>query len=436
MLRHALWAALLLLCVVGCVGPWAATRAPAPRPVVPSRAAIATEDGQIFVQTLGSADRQRVGQVTALTPGQALNGQEATIPCWPTWSPDASQVAFFRVLLTPAQDLLGAQLWIVSYDGTGLKLLWEAADYEPIYAAWSPNGAMIALLAQGLEDIELILLDPKGTQPPRTVAQGVPLYFTWSADSREMLLHVGSPRTGPGRGELVLVHLGPPDQLRAFGTTPGNFRVPAWSADGERIAYVADDPAGAGTLSIASPHGGDVTKLGVVKRETAFALSDDGTRLAWSSRSEVDRLAYDGLEVVKADGSSRVRVTADLVVAFFWSPDNQQLAFVTIDPLEQAFGWNVADASGENPRRLGTFTPSQEQFRMLAFFDQYALSHGLWAPDSSGLVYAASSSADTQRVFGSTSRGRIVVLPTDGSGPAKILAEGGFVAMPVAAPAQ
>src|SRR6185369_12592562 len=108
---------------------------------------------------------------------------------------------------------------------------------------------------------------------------------------------------------------------RSLGVMPGDFRAPAWSLDGQRIAFVAAGPDRTGALAIGSPHGGDLARLASVNAETALALSPDGGRLAWGSRSDANRLFYDGVEVIKTDGNNRVRVTSDPVIAFFWSPD-------------------------------------------------------------------------------------------------------------------
>jgi Tol biopolymer transport system component len=144
-------------------------------------------------------------------------------------------------------------------------------------------------------------------------------------------------------------------------------------------------------------------------------------------------VAYEGLEVVSTDGRTRTQVTTARVVAFFWSPDGQRLAFAALDAGGNSLAWNVADASGANARRLGPFTPTSEQIQLLAFFDQYAISHGLWAPDGSALVYAVGQAGEP-RMFGAPSTGTIQALATDGSRPGRTLTGGNLVTMPVPAP--
>jgi len=196
---------------------------------------------------------------------------------------------------------------------------------------------------------------------------------------------------------------------------------------------VANGPDGVPAVSLVSPEGGDITRVASAAGQTAFALTADGARLAWSSRSDADRLAYDGLEVVSTDGRRRTRVTDERVIAFFWSPDQQRLAFVTLAQGSTSFAWNVADADGHDPKRLSTFTPSPDQIRTLAFFDQYAISHGLWSPNGGALAYAVDA-AGSPRIFGSGGPGTVMTVPADGGERAKTLIGGNFVALPVPAP--
>jgi TolB protein len=394
--------------------------------------AYTAEDGHVYVVPLAGGDARRVSQVAGQVTGEAP-GPEAPAPRWPTWSPDASRLAFTRILVGPMDTLAASQLWVVSFDGSDLRKVWEATDQEPIYFAWSPNGATIALLVQGEDDLDLVLVDVSGSEAPRRIAQGNPFYFAWSADSKGMFLHIGSGQSGASKPELALVRLGPPDEVRSLGIAPGEFRTPGWSADGRKLAFVATGPDGVGAISLVSPEGGDISRVATVSGQAAFALSADGARIAWGSRSESERLAYDGLEVVTTDGRTRNRVTSDPVAAFFWSPDGRQLAFVTIDRGSTPLVWNVADAEGRNPRSLIAFTPTSEQVRLLAFFDQYAISHGSWSPDGSGLVYAVGQPGD-QRSFGFSGPGVVQTVPLDPNGKPRTVIGGNFVAMPVPAP--
>jgi Tol biopolymer transport system component len=431
--RHWAWLAALLLGLfaVACAGYGIASKPTTARPTIPARATYVAQDGHVYVIPLGGGDARRISQVRGQVEGETAPGTEVQSARWPTWSPDGSRVAFLRMLVDSGDEMSLAQVWTVAADGSDLRKVWEATEQEPIYLAWAPNSTLLGLLVHTEDNLELIVVDTVGNDYPRSVARGNPLYFVWSPDSREILLHTGSPRSNSSQPDLALVRLGPPDESRSLGVAPGDFRAPAWSGDGRRVAFVAAGPDRSGAVAVGDPHGGDLRRLASVTTETALALSPDGTRLAWSSRSEENRLLYDGVEIVGTDGGNRVRVSTDPVVAFFWSPDGQQLAYITLDRTEQTFIWNVAGASGKNPHRLTTFTPTEEQIRMLAFFDQYAVSHGVWSPDSQSLVYAASPAGDRRGLPVSTP-GYVVSVPADGSGTPHTVVSGNLVAMPVA----
>jgi TolB protein len=404
------------------------------RPPVPARAAYVAEDGHVYTIDLAGGVPRRVSQIDGQVAGETTKGREAPTARWPTWAPDAARLAFVRVLVTPADVLAAAQVWTVAHDGSELRKVWESTDREPIYLAWSPDGRQIALLVQSTDDLELLILDVSGTEPARRVAIGNPFYFVWSADSTTLFLHVGSDRSGTSKPELFTIRLGPPDEVRSLGIVPGDFRTPAWSADGRTVVFIANGPDDVPMLSLIDPRGGDMTRLAAVPGQTAFALSRDGNRIAWGSRSETDRLAYDGLEVVSTDGRKRVRVTNDPVVAFFWSPTDQRIAFMTIEQSGQTVTWHVADADGNHPRRLVSFVPTLEQIRLLAFFDQYATSHGLWSPDGESLVYAVGIPGEN-RVFGEVSPGIVSSVSIGETPSTRRVASGSFVSMPVPSPA-
>jgi TolB protein len=430
---RALW--LLLACVVTVACGTLGLGRPAQRErlPVPARAAYTAEDGHVYVVPLAGGDAHRVSQIAGMVEDVTTAGFESPDGRWPTWAPDGSRLAFARVLIGTGNVLNVAQLWTVAHDGTDLRKVWEATDQEPIYLAWSPNGATIAMLVEGPTNLHMVLVDVTGNQPPRQVASGNPFYFTWAADSQALLLHVGDTTNNGSKPELGILRLGPPDEFRSLGIVPGSFRTPGWSADGRKVVFVADGPDGVPTIGLVSPEGGDITRVATVAGQTAFLLAGDGTRLAWSSRSTADPLAYDGLEVVSSDGKRRARVTDDPVMAFFWSPDAQRLAFVTIEKRSQGFVWNVADAEGKNAKRLGPFAPTPFELRLLAFFDQYAISHGAWSPDGTGLAYAVGFPGEL-RSLGTPGPGIVQVIPADGGGQAKTLSGGNFVTLPVPAP--
>jgi TolB protein len=114
--------------------------------------------------------------------------------------------------------------------------------------------------------------------------------------------------------------------------------------------------------------------------------------------------------MVTLDTGENDLLSLERVRAFFWSPDGSKIAFLvdsvgprinaSLSNLRRGRGrvlnqfqpgremelWVVDIATG-NSRLLTTFTPTPIfLLQFLPFFDQYALSHRLWSPDSTALV--------------------------------------------------
>lgn len=91
------------------------------------------------------------------------------------------------------------------------------------------------------------------------------------------------------------------------------------------------------------------------------------------------------------------------MLAFFWSPDSDQIAYVTttavspgsfsakMSSARQGTGglsWSVLDVESGAVRSYGSFVPTEQMLYVLTYFDQFAQSHRLWSPDSRHLVYS------------------------------------------------
>jgi TolB protein len=98
------------------------------------------------------------------------------------------------------------------------------------------------------------------------------------------------------------------------------------------------------------------------------------------------------------------RSSTNSVLAFFWSPDSEHIAYVApvsspgsfsakpynAPVLQETAGlaWTVLDIEDSESRTYGSFFPTEEMIYLLTFFDQFAQSHRIWSPDSRHLVYS------------------------------------------------
>lgn len=426
---------LVALASLGC------TRNQAPAAVPTPRLAYVGLDGQVYTLPLDGGDPRRVSTVAGEAPLPA--GQR--FARWPTWSPDGARLAFMRYELSRLAENR-ATIFVVADDGSSLTKVFESTDEAPIYMGWAPDGSLVTLLTQRGQGLRLQLLDPTGAAPPREVAAGSPLYYAWSPDAQRLLVHLNGDHRAADNAALQLVAPTNPAGAEELTSKPTDFRAPSWSSDGKRMAFVSQAPGGQAALAVQEAGATEPNRVAIVGSEPALLWSPTADRLAFSSRVNDQLPLYSGLETIKADGSERQRVADGGVAAFYWSPDGKRLAYAGLDRTERALSWFVADPDGKNRRQLASFVPSEEQFAMFRFFDQYAQSHGLWSPDGKYLVWTghAPDAARPKAPPGPSGDGQepapgpsqVFVAAVDGSTPPRTLVDGRIALWPVRASGQ
>ncbi len=336
-----------------------------------NRLLIEGEDGNLYI---GSPDRPERFALTDDASGRRLYGQA-------TWSPDGSRIAWSEL----RGD--GSRLNTSRFDGTGRQSL--AVPYLPFYIAWNPNGDQLAYLSNwqvidgssiALRLVDVQAEDSQEALAVSTLASGQPLYFSWSPQGDRLLAHVD--------GERVEIYdlEGEAESLVISG---GSFPSPNWSPAGEQLVYaVADERTQ--RLLLTDLAGEPLQALTDFTGSVAFSLNPDGSQVAYIATEEGATASTLGPLYIVETGSLRTREISDLpVLAFFWSPDGSKLAYLALEAVNRRVGmrWHVWD--GESTRPYAAFFPSRVLLRdYLPFFDQYAQSHRLWAPDSSAFVFA------------------------------------------------
>ena len=173
---------------------------------------------------------------------------------------------------------------------------------------------------------------------------------------------------------------------------PDHADLPAWSPDGERIAY-STDPAYAPTIWVMDADGSDRKPL------------DSGLFPSWAPNGKrIAYTAYSGerpyLALMNADGSGRRRLGASSVLQRLlnlggaeeepaWSPDGKKIAFASVEDGE-IYAMNV-DGSGRT--RL-TDIPS---------YDHWPPT---WSPDGKRIAFTSEDKKGSE----------IYVMNSDGSG--------------------
>lgn len=164
----------------------------------------------------------------------------------PVWSPDCARIAFVR------EGQTYAHVYVANADGSGVEALTAGSvtDGQP---SWSPDGTKIAFhryrgTSREVADI-LVLESEKSSQPIALVQDGTGNYApTWSPSGDVIAFHSSRADPNPQTCRPCIFNI---FRVAADGTdvvaiTSGEFRdtFPAWSADGERIAFQSNRSSG------------------------------------------------------------------------------------------------------------------------------------------------------------------------------------------------
>ena len=391
------------------------TSTPAPAGPIPilgaGRIAYSDADGRIIVA------RPDGSSAVTVSPDDGLFG-------WPTWSPDGSELAFSGVRAEPDQLLLAMYAHRFA-DGSTRTVYTNERGSGPIlpnmphYPMWSPDGTQLSIMASHSTGLTIYVVDESPGDESDAVLRNAPLYASWSPDSTRMAVHGGL--------ELFEVDLsGPTSETDGLGHADPGYRVPAWWPAGNRIAVVGRPDSGTRSLLTVDPDSRAVNVFVDVPVDAAFLWSPDGGLLAVAQSAVPGGVLYDGIALYDAEGELQSVGVTGTVYAFFWSPDGAKLAYVTPGAGATEILWNILDVTTGETWPLVQFIPSGPQITVFRFFDQFALSHNMWSPDSKALVFAGTMGQAVQASYGTQTGSDIIVSEVGPVPLAKPIAKGLF----------
>ncbi len=329
---------------------------------------------------------------------------------FPAFSPDGRRIAAIGALGTTS----GVYVYDLG-DGPGATPVpaFESTETGLIYLSWSPDGGRLGVLTSEPSTLALRVLAPDGAVQDTVVHEGQPLYWDWWA-GRGLFIHTG----GTGPGAVV-------DEIDADGTTldlglgpSGLFQAPGISSGGRFRAYAAIESAGRQVLRIEERDGPGANDI-EVGAAVAFGWSPTIDAVAFVDGGGAAGTGLGPLRIVDAAEGSPRTVLDRPVAAWFWSPDGRFLAAFALQlraddsiastahqatpPLELHLV--IVEADGGAVRSDRVIKPGDLFLRQFVpFFDQYAKSHRVWAPDSSAVVLP---------LVGDDGVERITVIPVD-----------------------
>lgn len=234
-----------------------------------------------------------------------------------------------------------SDIYTIDADGKNLTNLTNhlAGDFKPV---WNLDGEQIAFISD---------------------RAGLGKVFVMNADGTNQRLFVESnriadPKWSPHGGMLVFTaHTGPDkDGIHIGGNIKPTFLAkgsqPTWSVLGQ-IAFVLRNESE--DIYVMNAHGGDPIRITDHPRDEYHpAWSSDGQFIAYTTSRVQDWKANWEIFVMSADGTNQRNITQHPGNdrAPTWSPDGKQIAFMS--NRDDAFNWEiyVMNADGTNQRNI------------------------------------------------------------------------------------
>ena len=282
--RHVQRAALLIATLGAC-----AISVPARGQSVPPTSLLAYT--QSYCECTSAACNAFCASITGSYIASALGRSWGTFDHSPSWSPDASRIAFVS----------GTDIVVMDASaGPPLNLTnTPSLEYAP---AWSPDGSRIAFLSDRDGEAAMFLMNTDGSGVVRvatTVRSGLRSRLTWSPDSTL----IGFDCEVDAGNEDICVIGAAGNGLRRLTLGPGRDINPAWSPDGQQIVFATDRYAPGAIVQLARmrPDGSAISLIGGGIAGWSPAWSSDGRHIAFEAPSDSQ---YEGdLYVMSADGS-------------------------------------------------------------------------------------------------------------------------------------
>ena len=258
-----------------------------------------------------------------------------------------------RVALT--QDPRTKDVWAFARDGSATQLTFTGNNEEQ--SSWAPDGKRIAYKRSD----EVFVRDVTTTEPPlrltiKAVSSENNTQPGWSPDGASIVFRTNRLNPSQNVADIWIMDADGSDE-RPLLVQPGDQRYPALSPDGSRLAYMSRSDGGTADLWIANADGSGARLLyDSGFDDSALAWSPDSTKLAFQTQRAPGAIDGD-IFVLDLISGAVTQLTNDPPEAPIhdegpaWSPDGTMIAFTSERSDPNGDIW-IMQADGSQPRRL------------------------------------------------------------------------------------
>lgn len=209
-----------------------------------------------------------------------------------SWSPGKDLIAF----TSPRGG--DFDIWTMNTRGRGMVRLTSAPNPDE-FPAWSPTGLLIAFTSWRDGGPEIYVMNGDGSQQARLTNNSVRDQFPcWNPDGTRLAFQ--STRESPGGGSDIWIMSSDgsdPTRVTSFGAAgpPAYASHPAWSPDGDRIAFVGVSATEGPDVFVVDPDGQNLRNItNAAGSYSNVDWSPDGSRIAFVSSGDVWWMESDG----------------------------------------------------------------------------------------------------------------------------------------------
>ena len=326
---------------------------------------------------------------------------------YPTWSPDGGSIGFVGVSGQGTES--SAEVYIADVEQKAEKVFSSEREH-PFYLYWSPDNTNLGFLTSSSNGQSMILQSVSSERDERTVIDtGSPYYWSWAPDGKTMIVHTGSAQS-PIPEHISFLQVGTDVTEDGLDSTAAPFQAPAWSPDGNRILMTRVNEDEEKEIIVTDGRGEFERALGTFDLNAGFAWSYQSDLVAYIEGKQTMGAGVLGtLHVVDPETAEELFKDEEEVLAFFWSPDGEKIAYfiprlVEETPSSEGQGdtdeqaqqqlilqLKILDVNSGESKDLFTFRPSEQFAAILPYFDQYHQSATIWSPDNNNLVLCFTS---------------------------------------------